>query len=113
MKTNVRSALYFYFRLVQQKIGFKSVLGFIVLFGSMVTAQTGKPVLPKKVINSTFEELRIDQPTSVYEQIQRVRARAYPGGQLEGNLKVQSVLPTPARKLAPVTELKEDEPREE
>ncbi|MDG0818046.1 hypothetical protein [Bdellovibrio svalbardensis] len=41
------------------------------------------------------------------------KKREYPGGRDEGDLKVQSQISTPARKLAPQAEVKNEEPAEE
>lgn len=39
---------------------------------------------------------------------QKAKKRLYPGGRDEGDLKVQAQLMTPARKLAPQAEVKEE-----
>ncbi len=41
------------------------------------------------------------------------KKREYPGGRDEGDLKVQSQITTPVRKLAPQAEVKNEEPAEE
>lgn len=47
------------------------------------------------------------------EIAKKAKKRDYPGGRDEADLKVQSQVITPARKLAPQAELKNEEPAEE
>jgi hypothetical protein len=47
------------------------------------------------------------------EIAQKVKKRLYPGGRDEGDLKVQAQLITPARKLSPQAEIKEEAAAEE
>jgi hypothetical protein len=44
---------------------------------------------------------------------QKVKKRQFPGGKDEGDLKIQEIISTPSRKVAPQAELKAEEPVEE
>ncbi|MFP5520522.1 MAG: hypothetical protein ACLGGX_11505 [Bdellovibrionia bacterium] len=42
----------------------------------------------------------------------RAKTRSYPGGQDEGDLQVQKVLPNPVRKLGPTSEFESTKPKQ-